>query len=856
VNATRASGTETGPPKPQRTLAAPIALLTLLAAMSVFLAITNLVTLRQSRQWVNHSHQVIETTQALMIEVLNVESGQRGYLLSQNAQYLDSFEAGQAALPELMARLRRLVARDAQQSQRADRLIAMARQRVAISALRVSLVRQGRLDEGRKVASLKGKASMDATRAAVSELMAAENTHLDHRAAEADRAEQLSLLVAMLVSALSVAGLAASLVSMAAANRRLAHEIGERDEARAAQRDSEALYRALFANNADYLFVIDISADGVYCVAELNPAFERATGITTAAARGRDIHALGSHSVAAKLTAHYEAVVAADAPVFARDVYPLPTGQRTWETIHVPVRGEDGRVDRIVGSGRDVTDRDHAEDQLRRAQRMEAIGHLTGGVAHDFNNLLQVIRGNLELIAPDVADRDAAAQRLRSALHGADRAAQLTRQLLAFARRQPLEPKVVNLGRMAGEMAEMVRRMLGESIVVETVVADGLWNTLADPAQVESALLNLAINARDAMPEGGRLSIEVANASLDEDYAQRSGDVEPGQYVLIAVSDTGHGMSADVAARVFEPFFTTKGEEKGTGLGLSMVYGFVKQSNGHVQLYSEVGQGTTVKIFLPRAHHEETAPEPLSLGSLEGRSEVILVVEDDDQVRASSVGMLRDLGYTCLHASDGAAALELLRAGIRIDLLFTDVVMPGPVRGADLAAEAQKLKPGLPVLFTSGYTEDAIVHDGRLDPGVQLLSKPFAREELARKVRGLLSRTRPVVLVVEDDALVRLAAVDMIGALGFVAVQAADADQALAILNSEARIDILFTDVGLPGMRGPELAEVAVAQRPGLKVIFASGYAETTVSTIEGAVRLGKPYQQDELAEVLGLATA
>jgi signal transduction histidine kinase/CheY-like chemotaxis protein len=543
--------------------------------------------------------------------------------------------------------------------------------------------------------------------------------------------------------------------------------------------------------------------------------------------------------------------MAADKPVFSRDVYPLPTGQRTWETIHVPVHGEDGRIERIVGSGRDVTERDQAEDQLRRAQRMEAIGHLTGGVAHDFNNLLQVIRGNLEMIAPDLAGNDVAGQRLRNALHGADRAAQLTRQLLAFARRQPLEPKVVNLGRMVGEMGDMLHRMLGESIVVEAIVAKDLWNTLADPAQVESALLNLSINARDAMPAGGRLTIEVSNATLDEAYVRQNTDVEAGEYVLLAVSDSGHGMNAETAARVFEPFFTTKGEEKGTGLGLSMVYGFVKQSSGHVQIYSEVDQGTTVKIFLPRSQQDESAAEPVVVGSLDGRSEVILVVEDDDLVRASSVGMLRDLGYTCLHASDGAAALEILRGGTKVDLLFTDVVMPGPVRAQDLAREAQALKPGLPVLFTSGYTEDAITHGGRLDPGVQLLSKPYSRDDLARRVRGLLARARPVVLVVEDDGLVRMAAVDMIQALGFNALQAADATHALQHLDGETRIDILFTDVGLPGMRGPELAEAAVALRPDLKVIFASGYADPAAAQIDGAVHLVKPYQQDELAEVL-----
>jgi len=854
VNATRALGIRPDNARSRRTLVAPIALLTLLAAMSVFLAITHLATIRQTRHWVNHSHQVIETTQALMNEVLNVESGQRGYMLTQDTRYLDNYEAGKAALPALMTRLQSLVAGSPDQQKRADKLIATARQRVAISAMRVELMRAGRAGEAGAVAVWSGKASMEATRAAVSDLMTAENTLLESRAKAADRAEWLSLIVATVVSALAVAGLTASIWSMAVANRRLAHEIGERVGAEAAQRESEALYRAIFANTADYLFVIDIADDGIFSVAELNPAFEQATGITTAAARGRDIREMTSPALADRFIGRYDAVTDAGKPVVAREINRLPGGVRIWESIHVPVRNEQGRIDRIVGSARDVTEREQAEEQLRRAQRMEAIGHLTGGVAHDFNNLLQVIRGNLELIAPDVADRPAAAQRLRNAVHGADRAAQLTRQLLAFARRQPLEPKVVNLGRMMGDMADMLRRMLGESIAVETILAEGLWNTLADPAQVESAVLNLAINARDAMDQGGRLSIEVSNARLDSDAARAGAEVEPGQYVLIAVNDTGHGMAPEVAARAFEPFFTTKGEERGTGLGLSMVYGFVKQSNGHVEIYSEVGQGTTVKIFLPRAHQEEAAVEPAVAGPLEGRSEVILVVEDDDLVRASSVSLLRDLGYTCLHACDGAAALELLRAGVKVDLLFTDVVMPGSVRSRDLASEAQRLRPGLPVLFTSGYTEDAIVHDGRLDAGVQLLSKPYARDDLARRIHGLLARARPVVLVVEDDPLVRMAAVDMVGALGFTALQAADAVSALTVLRGEARVDVLFTDIGLPGMRGPELAQAAVELRPGLKVIFASGYAEADAGTgIDGAARLGKPYQQDELAEVLGV---
>ena len=303
---------------------------------------------------------------------------------------------------------------------------------------------------------------------------------------------------------------------------------------------------------------------------------------------------------ASALINHMKNVVAGGKPVFDRgDRVRMPEGERVWEAVLVPVRDGEDQVDRIIASTRDVTEREEAQARARRAQRMEAVGHLTGGVAHDFNNLLQVIRGNLELVLAKIEDQEPLAQRVRNALRGADRAGQLTRQLLAFARRQPLEPKVINLGRLVTDMAEMLRRTLGEAVEVETVIAGGLWNTSADPAQVESAILNLAINARHAMPGGGRLTVEITNAVLDDDYVRRDPEIEAGQYVLLAVSDTGHGMTADVAARVFEPFFTTKGEEKGTGLGLSMVYGFVKQSHGHIQIYSEVDQGTTVKIYLP-----------------------------------------------------------------------------------------------------------------------------------------------------------------------------------------------------------------------------------------------------------------
>ncbi len=403
-----------------------------------------------------------------------------------------------------------------------------------------------------------------------------------------------------------------------------------------------------------------------------------------------------------------------------------------------------GAAERLIGSVRDITERVRAEERLRDAQRMEAIGQLTGGVAHDFNNLLQVIRGNLELLQRSVAGDERGEARLKNAIFGAERAAQLTRQLLAFARRQPLEPKVVNLSRLISDMADLLRRTLGESIEVETVVAGGLWNTIADPAQVESALLNLSLNARDAMASGGRLTVEITNAVLDEAYASEARDVTPGQYVMLAVTDTGEGMSEEVRVRVFEPFFTTKTEGRGTGLGLSMVYGFVKQSNGHIQIYSEPGHGTTVKIYLPRSRQLEAAPAPQPPPETaldHGRT--ILVVEDEDAVREAAIAMLDELGYRCLEAADAQSALAIVESGAKVDLVFTDVVMPGPLRTREFAQALKTLRPELPVLFTSGYTDNAIIHQGRLDEGVHLISKPYARADLARRLSQLLPADAP-----------------------------------------------------------------------------------------------------------------
>ena len=394
----------------------------------------------------------------------------------------------------------------------------------------------------------------------------------------------------------------------------------------------------------------------------------------------------------------------------------------------------------------EIHERLQAEEALRQAQKMEAVGQLTGGVAHDFNNLLTVIMGGLDSmrreIDKDLRDLDLARLRRMQALafQGAERAATLTSRLLAFARRQPLAPVPVNLNKLVAGLSDLLQRTLGETVALETVTAGGLWLAHADPAELESALMNLAINARDAMPDGGRLTIETANVSLDEDYVSALVEpVPPGQYVMLAVSDTGEGMERETIDRVFEPFFTTKEAGKGTGLGLSQVYGFVRQSGGHIRIYSEPGEGTTVKLYLPRDLRTEAAAHyrPVDPSPADGGTETILVIEDHEGLREYSAGVLRELGYRVLEAADGQAGLQLLRERPEVDLLFTDVVLPG-LNGRQLADQALEFRPDLKVLFTTGYTRNAIVHNGRLDDGVSLITKPFTFDALASKVRKML----------------------------------------------------------------------------------------------------------------------
>jgi PAS domain S-box-containing protein len=531
---------------------------------------------------------------------------------------------------------------------------------------------------------------------------------------------------------------------LAATNERLIREAAERERV-------EGRFQHLVEAVVDYaLFMLD--ANGI--ISNWNTGAERIKGYRAAEIVGRHFECFYTEEDRAAGVPRRALAVAAKEGKFEAEGWRVrKDGSRFWASVVINViRDRRGSVIGFVKITRDVTERretqnalTRAQEQLAQAQKMEGIGQLTGGVAHDFNNLLTIIIGNLEILQRVIRSRPADTQTLarstEHAMRGAQRAAALTQQLLAFSRMQPLDPGPVDVNRLVTAMSELLRRTLGEQITIETVLAGGLWEVFVDSNQLEVSIINLAVNARDAMPAGGKLTIETANVSLDATYAASQIEVAAGEYVVLCITDTGAGMTREVRARAFDPFFTTKDFGQGTGLGLSQVYGFVKQSGGHVKLYSEPRHGTTVKLYLPRIHASGGASvetELVTVAPCRARGETILVVEDDDDVRDYTTGVLRELGYLVLEAPNAAVALHIAGGNSRIDLLFTDVGLPGGINGKHLADAARQRRPGLRVLFTSGYARNAIVHDGRLDPGVVLITKPFTYAALASKIRDVL----------------------------------------------------------------------------------------------------------------------
>ncbi len=577
----------------------------------------------------------------------------------------------------------------------------------------------------------------------------------------------------------------------------------------------QADVRFLVDKNADGIIVVD--ADGIVLFA--NPAAEQIFGRPAGQLVGSPI----------------------GIPLVASDTSEItilrPGGQTDVEIRIVDTTWNQRPA--LLASLRDISARKELEERVRQWAKMEAVGRLTAGIAHDFNNLLTVVLGNLESAQRQSAAAEATLMKtLQNATRGAQRAATLTERLLAFARRKPLEPRVIDINSVVLGMSELFRRTLGERIVVRTMLDPLAWRIEADPTEFEAAILNLAVNARDAMPEGGELTIETSNVELDSAYAKTNKDVAAEPYVLIAVADSGTGMTADVLSRVFEPFFTTKPDGHGTGLGLSQVYGFVKQTGGHIKVYSEPGLGTTAKLYFPKvlesgSRLQASPEEPKRLNNIpRARSgETILVVEDDEDVRNYTASSLRELGYMVFEAADAGSALDIVEREADIQLLFTDLGLPGGIDGKALADRVQSARPPLKVLITSAYAGSALIHEGRLDAGVELLGKPFSFAVLASRIRELLDRPESAskdarILVVDDEVLVRMLVVDTLGEQGLLVEEAGSFHEALAAIRDARRpLAAAIIDLGLPDRPGDELVAAIRSHRPSLPIILATGYA-------------------------------
>jgi PAS domain S-box-containing protein len=520
-------------------------------------------------------------------------------------------------------------------------------------------------------------------------------------------------------------------------NETLEQKVVERTDA---LRSSERQFEQLVAGVTDCaIYMLDVNGR----VASWNLGAERIKGYSSEEIIGRHFSEFYTPEDRANSVPNQTLSIARSKGKFEGEGWRMrKDGTRFWASVLVDsIYDSTGSLRGFAKITRDMTERRAMQEQLNQSQKMEAIGQLTGGVAHDFNNLLTVILGNLDTISRHLSGHEVRLHRaLEQASRGAQRAAKLTQQLLAFSRRQPLDPKPNDVNRLVAGMSDLIRRAVRENVSLQTVLAGSLWTVEVDANELESALLNLAVNSRDAMPEGGVLTIETSNVTLDEAHAARFADILPGEYVLISVTDTGAGMSADVLARAFDPFFTTKPIGQGTGLGLSQVFGFVKQSGGTVRLHSEVGVGTTVKVYLPRFSKDvrlDAKVEERPAVALDPAGQV-LVVEDERDVRLYSTECLRELGFSVLEAHDGPSALEVLENHADIELLFTDVGLPG-MNGQELVQQALERRPELKVLFTTGYARNAIVHGGRLDAGIELLTKPFTQAQLASSIRHVMS---------------------------------------------------------------------------------------------------------------------
>jgi signal transduction histidine kinase/CheY-like chemotaxis protein len=705
---------------------------------------------RSAREWTLHTYEVLGAIRELETSVRDAESSERGYLLTSRDDFLTAYDAALGRSSILLGELQRLTADNQAQQARLQTLTPAWQRRAQQFARAIQVRHDAGLDGVLAImGSTAGRDTMRSIEDSLAAMTAEENILLTQRLAETDTRGEW-------VGRLAIAATAIAILALLWAAWLLNQAYLRSYRAETEQRTLAARLRASLDSLSQGVGVFGPN----HRLRHWNECFQTLLDLPPAMVRTETPYAAfaehlttGEGSLLESEAQIEHAQQTADEPVMYERAHP---DGRLLEIRRTPTQ-DDGFVLTIA----DMTKRAQSEAVLRESQKMQAIGQLTGGIAHDFNNLLTVIQGNLELARLKLEEHSALVAYVERALWAAQRGGTLTSQLLAFARKQPLAPAPIDLSASLPDLVPLLRRTLGEHIDVRFVDSAGLWPAMADPAQLESAVLNLALNARDAMPGGGRLTIELANMALDAEYARAHVEVAAGDYVMVAVSDTGHGMTPDIVARVFEPFFTTKTEGRGTGLGLAMVFGFVKQSGGHVKVYSEPGEGTSVKIYLPRAAGGAAPDVQRSLepADLPRGSATILVVEDEAGVREIAVAILRSLGYRVLEASDGDEGLLVFGAhAAEIDMLLTDVVLPGKVRGRALAERITAMRPEVKVLFMSGYTENSIVHHGRLDDGVQLLGKPFKREQLAHKVAEILGTASAADPAAETDNVVDLRA--------------------------------------------------------------------------------------------------
>ena len=825
-----------------------------LVATGALLTVSHLRSAAEQQRFVVKNYETMALMRDALVVMQDAEIGQRAYLLTGDTANLGPYER---ARPRVDTALRQI---EASTTGDRDALRQISEFRTAanekLDELNAGIVAYQLYGHEVTLPPGSGRATTDHIRQVAEAFIEGQRLQLSRRLAMLKSEQDQADLAGLMVLGGAFVCLLAGMFIIVRGSERL-----EETQYQLAARSQ--LLQATLETLRDPIFVLDAQGS----VVAWNEAFIRLAGWDRAREpmlRREDLLSPRLPAMRALLT---PLLVGGDAANRSATMQISYEG-RDYEVSHGEMAGG-GAVVRCV----DVTDKLRDEAALRQGQKMEAVGQLTGGMAHDFNNILQIVQANLDLIKADMPFDAAAVARLQSASAAADRGARLTQQLLAFSRRQPLAQRPTVVGRLVTDLSSLLRHALGERITLDVVVVPTPWNATIDPGQLENALLNLAINARDAMPEGGTVRVEVSNATLDRRYASLHPEVTPGSYVLIDVSDTGTGMSADIVARAFDPFFTTKQEGKGTGLGLSMVYGFVRQSNGHIRIDTAIGQGTSVKLYLPRtldpvADAPGESTEPL------GGSARILVVEDNKDVRLAVVDMLSGWGYRVVAAESPDVASALLEQDSAFDLLFTDIVMPGTMSAIELTDLARRLNPDIAVLLTSGYARDLIpTRDGPVYP---MIAKPYRGEELAAKVRAVLATRQPAVaplaprppvarvaapssskserprrvLLVEDEVVLRMSTADMLERLDCLVIGVGSGEEALDLLLKGDDFDLLLTDLGLPGISGEQLAKEVRQRFPQMPVIIASGYGAAGSEPSE--VRfISKPYSSIDLQQAL-----